>query len=125
MMSIQFSQNLRSFSHFKEKGCFSRVSLKPFTTLKAGGEAEWFYTASFSDQLSRIAAEAHQTGIQMTILGSGSNILPSDKGVPSAVVMTTGSPPSITATTEFVVPKSIPTVLPIFHLSLLRYMQCT
>ena len=35
---------------------------------------------------------------------------------PSAVVMTTGSPPSNTATTEFVVPKSIPTILPMVNL---------
>ena len=30
---------------------------------------------------------------------------------PSGFVMTTGSPPSITATTEFVVPRSIPIIL--------------
>ena len=33
---------------------------------------------------------------------------------PSAVGITTGSPPSITAITEFVVPKSIPIILAIF-----------
>jgi hypothetical protein len=32
------------------------------------------------------------------------------------LVITTGSPPSITATTEFVVPKSIPIILPIIIL---------
>src|SRR5215831_16139842 len=32
--------------------------------------------------------------------------------LPSRLVMTTGSPPSITATTEFVVPRSIPMILP-------------
>src|SRR5437764_54691 len=32
---------------------------------------------------------------------------------PSAVVMTAGSPPSMTATTELVVPRSIPTILAI------------
>ena len=32
---------------------------------------------------------------------------------PSALGMTVGSPPSITATTEFVVPRSIPMILPI------------
>jgi len=31
--------------------------------------------------------------------------------LPSGLVMTTGSPPSMTATTEFVVPKSIPMIL--------------
>jgi hypothetical protein len=34
--------------------------------------------------------------------------------IPSALVITTGSPPSNTATQEFVVPKSIPITLPIF-----------
>ena len=32
---------------------------------------------------------------------------------PSALVMTGGSPPSMTATTEFVVPRSIPMILAI------------
>jgi hypothetical protein len=35
-------------------------------------------------------------------------------------VMTTGSPPSITATTEFVVPKSIPIIFGIY-----RLLRCT
>src|SRR3569832_532947 len=34
-----------------------------------------------------------------------------EKQQPSGVVMTTGSPPSITATTEFVVPRSMPIIL--------------
>src|SRR5208282_6577822 len=41
---------------------------------------------------------------------------PTTEGVvrpPSGLVITVGSPPSITATTEFVVPRSIPMILPI------------
>ena len=41
-------------------------------------------------------------------------VKPTTDGVirlPSGLVMTTGSPPSITATTEFVVPRSIPIIL--------------
>ncbi len=41
-------------------------------------------------------------------------VKPTTDGVirlPSGLVMTTGSPPSITATTEFVVPRSIPMIL--------------
>ena len=34
--------------------------------------------------------------------------------LPSGLVMTTGSPPSITATTELVVPRSIPMILLMF-----------
>src|SRR6059036_2679521 len=36
---------------------------------------------------------------------------------PSAEAMTVGSPPSITATTLFVVPRSIPMILPMFSVS--------
>ena len=42
------------------------------------------------------------------------------KRLPSAVVMMTGSPPSKTATTLFVVPRSMPTILLILHLSISR-----
>ena len=41
--------------------------------------------------------------------------------LPSALAITTGSPPSSTATQEFVVPKSIPITLPIFISSLFGY----
>src|SRR5262245_5570732 len=47
---------------------------------------------------------------------------PTTEGVnrlPSAFVITVGFPPSITATTEFVVPKSIPTALAMMHAPLL------
>ena len=47
---------------------------------------------------------------------SPSFVKPTTDGVvlpPSGLVMTVGSPPSITATQEFVVPKSIPIIFPI------------
>src|SRR5260221_13408198 len=46
-------------------------------------------------------------------------VKPTTDGVsrpPSELVMTTGSPPSITATTELVVPQSIPMILPMIRL---------
>src|SRR5918995_7434170 len=42
---------------------------------------------------------------------------------PSAFVMTCGSPPSMTATTEFVVPRSMPMILPIVSSVLLRVVR--
>src|SRR3990170_2293759 len=42
---------------------------------------------------------------------------------PSAFVMTWGSPPSMTATTEFVVPRSMPMILPIGSSVLLRVVR--
>ena len=46
---------------------------------------------------------------------SSSLLNPTTEGVvriPSALAITTGLPPSVTATTELVVPKSIPTTFP-------------
>src|SRR5262245_61991627 len=40
--------------------------------------------------------------------------------LPSGLVMTTGSPPSITATTEFVVPRSMPIILLICYVLAFR-----
>src|SRR5688572_20368618 len=42
---------------------------------------------------------------------------------PSALVMTWGSPPSMTATTEFVVPRSMPMILPMGRSMLLRVVR--
>ena len=42
------------------------------------------------------------------------------KRPPSGLVMTTASPPSMTATTEFVVPKSIPMILLMCYLEASR-----
>jgi UDP-N-acetylmuramate dehydrogenase len=65
----------------------SQVPLAPYTTLRAGGPAERFVIASSADNLASIAARAQQEGLHTTILGSGSNVLPSDDGVPGLVVI--------------------------------------
>src|SRR5688500_19459982 len=51
---------------------------------------------------------------------------PTSDGVvrpPSALVMSWGSPPSMTATTEFVVPRSMPMILPMGRSVLLRVVR--
>ncbi|MBX3119287.1 MAG: UDP-N-acetylmuramate dehydrogenase [Fimbriimonadaceae bacterium] len=67
---------------FTKGGC-----LRPFTTLKAGGNAEYLAIARTADELSSVAESVQQRGIKATYLGSGSNILPSDAGVPGWVVI--------------------------------------
>lgn len=64
-----------------------KVPLRSYTTLKAGGPAEFFAIASSSDQLSRVAAAAQTAGIKTTVIGWGSNILPADRGVPGLVIL--------------------------------------
>lgn len=57
------------------------VSLKPFTTLRAGGNADQMVIARSVDDLRDAAAGAQVDKLETTILGYGSNILPSDDGV--------------------------------------------
>lgn len=63
------------------------VSLRPYTTLRAGGDAEVFARVHSADELADVAIWAQKEGHRTTYLGSGSNILPSDRGVPGLTVV--------------------------------------
>lgn len=64
-----------------------QVSLRPYTTLRSGGNAEQFVRAVSADELASVATRAFSDGTKLTVLGSGSNMLPSDAGVPGLVVL--------------------------------------
>lgn len=66
------------------------VSLRPFTTLRAGGCAELFAVARSADELADWAIDAQSEGRKATYLGWGSNVLPSDDGVPGLVIVNAG-----------------------------------
>jgi UDP-N-acetylmuramate dehydrogenase len=61
--------------------------LRPLTTLRTGGPAGTFFVARSLDDLAEAALLAQSQGWRMTVLGSGSNVLPSDQGVPWFVVL--------------------------------------
>lgn len=63
------------------------VPLAPWTTLKAGGPAERFAVAQTVDELAELCDFAYRSSMRMTVLGWGSNVLPSDAGVPGLVVV--------------------------------------
>jgi UDP-N-acetylmuramate dehydrogenase len=63
------------------------VSLRPFTTLRAGGDAERLAIAHSADELAELAATAQRRGERPTVLGWGSNVLPSDAGVPGLTIV--------------------------------------
>jgi UDP-N-acetylmuramate dehydrogenase len=63
------------------------VSLRPFTTLRAGGAAESLALARTVDDLATLVARAQERGERPTILGWGSNVLPSDAGVKGLTVV--------------------------------------
>jgi len=58
-----------------------------YTTLKAGGRAEQFSVARSRDELAHHGLYAAQFGLRHTILGWGSNVLPSDLGVAGLVTV--------------------------------------
>ena len=63
------------------------VPLRCYTTLRAGGPAEQFAEVLTTDQLAEAATYAQTSGIHATVLGWGSNVLPSDKGVLGLTVL--------------------------------------
>ena len=80
------------------------VSLAPYTSARIGGPADIFITADTSAELARIIKLLWKHEMPFTLLGGGSNILVSDKGVRGVVVMNrakavkfhTGDQPSVT-----------------------------
>lgn len=60
--------------------------LKPYTTMKVGGPADYFFVAKTVDELAKAATIAWALDAPLFILGGGSNILVSDSGFPGLVV---------------------------------------
>jgi UDP-N-acetylmuramate dehydrogenase len=57
------------------------VSLAPFTTFKIGGSARYFFQAKSEKDLIRAVSAARVAKLPFLILGGGSNLLVSDRGV--------------------------------------------
>lgn len=60
--------------------------LAPFTTLKAGGPADWFVEVRSLDAFHMAVNWAREKGCKFFVLGWGSNILPADEGVSGLVI---------------------------------------
>ena len=54
--------------------------LAPFTTLGIGGPARWFVEATREDEVAEAAAWARNRGLELFVLGGGSNLVVSDCG---------------------------------------------
>jgi UDP-N-acetylmuramate dehydrogenase len=66
---------------FKEQ-----VPLAAYTTLGVGGPARWFAEAASEEDIREALEFALQRGLQMFILGGGSNLLVQDAGYPGLVL---------------------------------------
>jgi len=63
------------------------VSLAPYTSARIGGPADVFITADTSAELARIVKLLWKYEMPFTLLGGGSNMLVSDRGVRGVVVL--------------------------------------
>jgi len=80
----------------------SHVSLAPFTTLRAGGMAEKLVEVWHSDELAAAAVLAQASKLPNTVLGWGSNVLPSDDGVPGLTIINHATRIAVARTGEVV-----------------------
>ena len=64
---------------------FARVRrnapIAPFTTFKVGGPADWLVLAQRAGEVKAAVRAARASGLPITMLGGGSNVLVSDSGV--------------------------------------------
>jgi UDP-N-acetylmuramate dehydrogenase len=80
------------------------VLLAPYTSARIGGPADIFITADSAAELARIAKLLWKQEMSFTILGGGSNVLVSDKGIRGVVILNrakavrfhSGDQPSVT-----------------------------
>ncbi|GEM_PF-29000 len=65
-----------------------QVSLSGFTSYRVGGPAEWFVMPRTVDDLRASVAWARDEGLSVMMLGAGSNLLVSDRGLPGLIICT-------------------------------------
>ncbi|HQX00670.1 MAG TPA: UDP-N-acetylmuramate dehydrogenase [Anaerolineales bacterium] len=63
------------------------VSLAPYTSARIGGNADVFVVVKSANELMGVMKVIWEQGVPYTILGGGSNVLVSDKGVRGVVVL--------------------------------------
>ncbi len=83
----RLAQELKPISGLKVK---VSEPLARYTSMKVGGPADFFIDAENSDALTQALRTLHQYGTEFCLLGNGSNVLISDRGVRGAVIHLTG-----------------------------------
>ncbi|MBD2385212.1 UDP-N-acetylmuramate dehydrogenase [Cylindrospermum sp. FACHB-282] len=66
----------------------SQASLSAFTSYRVGGAAEWYVAPRNLEALQASLKYAKEQDLKVTILGAGSNLLVSDRGIPGLVIAT-------------------------------------
>jgi UDP-N-acetylmuramate dehydrogenase len=66
------------------------VPLARVTTFKVGGPADWLAEPKSADETVAALRVAHEAGVQVTVLGGGSNVLVGDRGIRGLVLRPRG-----------------------------------
>ena len=74
-----------------EKNIRFQCPMAEYTTLKVGGPAEALYEAKSTQNLRRVLVYLHSENIPYVVLGRGSNVLITDKGLDGIVIRLCGS----------------------------------
>ncbi len=77
------------------EGVQSQFSLARLTTVRTGGTADHYARPSTSEELSSLLAWAGEAGVQVGVVGSGSNLLVADAGFRGLVIKLDGTLASI------------------------------
>ncbi len=87
------NQYLHYKSQLKDIGCEVRADepMKQHTSFRIGGAADWFVTVHDERQLRDVLALARRENIPVFVLGNGSNLLVSDKGIRGIVLRLGGA----------------------------------
>lgn len=88
MLSLPTQERRPSSGVAKPHAIRSQVSLAPYTSFRVGGLAEWYSEPRSQAELQSCVAWAQAQGLGVTVLGSGSNLLISDAGLPGLVIST-------------------------------------
>ena len=75
---------------FSRERVHVQAPLASYTTFRVGGPADVLLETTSSDELVEALKLANRSGVPVTILGGGSNVLISDKGIRGLVVRTRG-----------------------------------
>jgi UDP-N-acetylmuramate dehydrogenase len=73
------------------EGVEADISLARLTTIRTGGSAEWFARVDSEPRLAELLAWAEGEGLEVGVVGSGSNLLVADEGVHGLVMKLDGS----------------------------------
>jgi UDP-N-acetylmuramate dehydrogenase len=77
-------------SRFGAERLRTDVPLAPFTTFKVGGPAQWLLETTGTEEIVDALRISHRSGVRVTILGGGSNVLIADGGIRGLVIRPRG-----------------------------------